>query len=109
MQDARPLPAHLVQQFQGRRATTCLDNNAWRKRLATAGQNPRAMNLSCCDSLMPVSSIFGTNEGGFFIHRNMAYLVPPHTQRVIERYAIPCPFGCGDRVRIGTSEKGLRH
>lgn len=77
MKDARPLPAYLVQRFQGWRATTYHDNKSWYRRLAEGGQHPRAMVISCCDSRVHVTSIFGADEGEFFIHRNIANLVPP--------------------------------
>ena len=37
------------------------------------------MVISCCDSRVHVTSIFGADEGEFFIHRNIANLVPPYT------------------------------
>ncbi len=76
---ARPLPSYLVQRFHGWRATTYRDNKAWFKRLAEGGQHPRAMVISCCDSRVHVTSIFGADEGEFFIHRNIANLVPPYS------------------------------
>jgi len=78
MDQAKPLPAYLVQRFQGWRATAYQDNKAWYKRLAESGQHPRAMVISCCDSRVHVTSIFGADEGEFFIHRNVANLVPPY-------------------------------
>ena len=75
---ARPLPAYLVSRFQGWKATTYKDNRAWYRRLAESGQHPRAMVISCCDSRVHVTSIFGADEGEFFIHRNIANLVPPY-------------------------------
>lgn len=75
---ARPLPAYLVSRFHGWRATTYQDNKAWFRRLAQSGQHPRAMVISCCDSRVHVTSIFGADEGEFFIHRNVANLVPPY-------------------------------
>lgn len=78
MHRARPLPAYLVQRYQGWRATTFTDNAAWYRRLAEEGQRPRAMVISCCDSRVHVTSIFGADEGEFFIHRNIANLVPPY-------------------------------
>ena len=75
---ARPLPAYLVSRFHGWKATTYQDNKAWYRRLAAAGQHPRAMVISCCDSRVHVTSIFGADEGEFFIHRNVANLVPPY-------------------------------
>lgn len=78
MNAAKPLPAYLVQRYQGWKATTYSDNRAWYKRLATEGQRPRAMVISCCDSRVHVTSIFGADQGEFFIHRNIANLVPPY-------------------------------
>ena len=78
MDKARPLPSYLVQRFHGWRATAYQDNKAWYKRLAESGQHPRAMVISCCDSRVHVTSIFGADEGEFFIHRNVANLVPPY-------------------------------
>ena len=37
------------------------------------------MVISCCDSRVHVTSIFGAEEGEFFIHRNIANLVPPYS------------------------------
>ncbi|OCX66766.1 carbonic anhydrase [Thioclava sp. SK-1] len=74
----KPLPAYLVQRFLGWKATTYSENQAWYKRLASEGQRPRAMVISCCDSRVHVTSIFGADSGEFFIHRNIANLVPPH-------------------------------
>lgn len=78
MQYAKPLPSYLVQRFHGWHATAYQDNKAWFRRLAASGQHPRAMVISCCDSRVHVTSIFGADEGEFFIHRNIANLVPPY-------------------------------
>ncbi len=75
---AKPLPGYLVQRYQGWKATTYQENQAWYRRLADNGQHPRAMVISCCDSRVHVTSIFGADQGEFFIHRNIANLVPPH-------------------------------
>jgi carbonic anhydrase len=78
MDAAKPLPSYLIQRYQGWKATTYSDNRAWYKRLANEGQRPRAMVISCCDSRVHVTSIFGADQGEFFIHRNIANLVPPY-------------------------------
>ena len=36
------------------------------------------MVISCCDSRVHVTAIFGSDTGEFFIHRNVANLVPPY-------------------------------
>jgi carbonic anhydrase len=76
MKEAKPLPGYLVQRYHGWKATTFAENSAWYRRLASDGQHPRAMVISCCDSRVHVTSIFGADQGEFFIHRNVANLVP---------------------------------
>ncbi|MCQ0969419.1 carbonic anhydrase (plasmid) [Paracoccus sp. TK19116] len=78
MTSARPLPQYLVSRFHGWKATTYAESSAWYRRLVDEGQRPRAMVISCCDSRVHVSSLFGADSGEFFIHRNIANLVPPH-------------------------------
>ena len=78
MRDAKPLPSYLVQRYHGWKATTYAENRTWFRRLAEDGQRPRAMVISCCDSRVHVTSIFGADQGEFFIHRNVANLVPPY-------------------------------
>ena len=78
MDQIRPLPGFLVQRYHGWKATSYSENQAWFRRLADEGQRPRGMIISCCDSRVHVSSIFGADAGEFFIHRNVANLVPPY-------------------------------
>jgi carbonic anhydrase len=78
MIEAKPLPAYLVKRYHGWKATTYAENSAWYRRLASDGQHPRAMVISCCDSRVHVTSIFGADQGEFFIHRNVANLVPAY-------------------------------
>ncbi|MGZ9808909.1 carbonic anhydrase [Pseudoroseicyclus sp. H15] len=79
MIDTQPLPEYLVRRYHGWKATTYAENRAWYRRLAAEGQRPRAMIISCCDSRVHVTSIFGADQGEFFIHRNIANLVPAFT------------------------------
>lgn len=78
MDRAKPLPEYLTRRYQGWKATGYAENEAWYRHLADMGQHPRAMIISCCDSRVHVTSIFGADQGEFFIHRNIANLVPPH-------------------------------
>ena len=77
MKHAQPLPATLLQRYHGWRATTFNANKAWYQRLAQEGQRPRCMIISCCDSRVHVTALFGAEQGEFFIYRNIAALVPP--------------------------------
>jgi carbonic anhydrase len=78
MEKAKPLPNYLVQRYHGWKATGYVENQSWYRQLARGGQHPRAMVISCCDSRVHVTSIFGADQGEFFIHRNIANLVPPY-------------------------------
>ena len=80
MKRVRPLPSYLVQRYQGWKATKYRDNQAWYRHLANEGQHPRAMVICCCDSRVHVTAIFGADQGEFFLHRNIANLVPPFTE-----------------------------
>ncbi|MDB2408135.1 carbonic anhydrase [Jannaschia sp.] len=78
MRPTKPLPKSFVQRFHGWKATDYVENAAWYRRLATEGQRPRTMVIACCDSRVDVLSLFGAERGEFFVHRNIANLVPPH-------------------------------
>lgn len=78
MKSAKPLPAYLVKRYHGWKATDYSENQSWYRRLAKEGQRPRAMVISCCDSRVHITSIFGAETGEFFIHRNIANLIPPY-------------------------------
>ncbi|MBT6865198.1 MAG: carbonic anhydrase [Planktomarina temperata] len=95
MVHVKPLPNYLIQRYHGWKATTFEDNHAWYRRLASEGQRPRAMVISCCDSRVHVTAIFGAEQGEFFIHRNIANLVPaylpdgePHGTSAAVEYAV---------------------
>ena len=95
MDAVKPLPTYLVQRYHGWKATTFEDNHSWYRRLASEGQRPRAMVISCCDSRVHVTAMFGAEQGEFFIHRNIANLVPaylpdgePHGTSAAVEYAI---------------------
>ena len=78
MKFTKPLPNYLIKRYHGWFATGFTENKSWYKRLAEEGQRPRAMIISCCDSRVHATSIFGADRGEFFIHRNIANLVPPY-------------------------------
>ena len=46
--------------------------------LATYGQNPEIMIISCCDSRVDPEIIFNAMPGELFVARNVANLVPPY-------------------------------
>jgi len=72
------LPSYLIKRYKDWKATGYEENKSWYNKIAKEGQNPSFMIISCCDSRLHVTSIFGADSGEFFIHRNIANLVPPY-------------------------------
>ncbi len=72
-----PLPQFLVNRYSIWKNNSFVDKSEKFKMLAKSGQSPSSMIISCCDSRVNVTSILGADEGEFFIHRNIANLVPP--------------------------------
>ena len=71
-----PLPEFLVTRYKKWKSSSYLEGENHFKTLAFIGQSPSTMVISCCDSRIHATSIFGADAGEFFIHRNIANLVP---------------------------------
>jgi carbonic anhydrase len=78
MDHAKPLPEMLAARYRDWRASTYQTNRAGYARLARQGQAPQIMIISCCDSRVMVSEMFQAEAGDYFVHRNIAALVPPY-------------------------------
>jgi carbonic anhydrase len=78
MDHARPLPPELVARYRAWQGRRTPEDIAAFAEAAGKHQNPKAMIIACCDSRVLISEIFGNEPGDFFIHRNIANLVPPH-------------------------------
>jgi carbonic anhydrase len=76
---ASPLPGYLIDRYRSWHAQRFTDNRAWYARLASEGQRPRVMMVSCCDSRVNVVEMFGAEPGDLFVVRNVANLVPPYS------------------------------
>ena len=74
-----PLPEFLVNRYKDWKSSSYPKNANQFKRLASFGQSPSTMVISCCDSRVHATSIFGADAGEFFIHRNIANLVPTYS------------------------------
>ena len=66
-----PLPKFLIDRYKKWKSSEYLKNEVNLRNLASTGQSPSTMVISCCDSRIHATSIFGAEEGEFFIHRNM--------------------------------------
>jgi len=72
------LPTYLIKRYKGWKVTEYEEKKTWFNKIAKEGQKPTTMVISCCDARIHVTSIFGVDTGEFFIHRNIANLVPPY-------------------------------
>ena len=72
-----PLPDFLLNGYKD-----WIDNTFTRKKnlfkKLSRGQNPKALVISCCDSRVHANKIFQADEGDFFIHRNIANIIPKY-------------------------------
>ena len=74
-----PPPKFLIDRYKKWKSNEYLKNERKLRKLASYGQSPSTMIISCCDSRIHATSIFGADEGEFFIHRNIANLVPKYS------------------------------
>ena len=77
MHHARPLPPELLARYRAWQERRTPEDIAHHAEAAAHDQSPKAMIITCCDSRVLISEIFGNEPGDFFIHRNIANLVPP--------------------------------
>ena len=72
-------PKFLIDRYKNWKSSEYLKYKVKFRKLASSGQSPSTMVISCCDSRIHATSIFEADEGEFFIHRNIANLVPPYS------------------------------
>ena len=73
----KPLPTFLIKRYKDWKKIGYEEKKLWFNKIANEGQNPSTLVISCCDSRIHVTSIFGVDNDEFFIHRNIANIVPP--------------------------------
>jgi carbonic anhydrase len=71
-------PEHLADRFRRFKFRHFAPNMDTYEDLATHGQNPEVMVVSCCDSRVDPETIFSAMPGELFVVRNVANLVPPY-------------------------------
>ena len=78
MTETRPFPPVLAQAYKTWKQNSFpMQAEAFTK-LARDGQAPDFMVISCCDSRVLPTDIFGACAGDMFVHRNIANLVPAY-------------------------------
>ncbi len=71
--------SNLIDGYRAFRSHFFQDNRAYFEQLITADQRPTFMIISCCDSRVDPTVIFGVAPGDVFMLRNVANLVPPYS------------------------------
>jgi carbonic anhydrase len=71
-------PEHLADRFRRFKYRHFGPNMDHYEKLATFGQHPDVMVVSCCDSRVDPETIFSAMPGELFVMRNVANLVPPY-------------------------------
>lgn len=71
-------PETLTDRFRRFKHRIYVPNADQYEELATYGQSPEVMLISCCDSRVDPETIFNAMPGELFVARNVANLVPPH-------------------------------
>ena len=71
-------PERLTDRFRRFKHRHFVPNADHYEELATYGQDPEVMIISCCDSRVDPETIFTAMPGEMFVVRNVANLVPPY-------------------------------
>lgn len=108
----KSLPKSLIDRYQDWKSSSFEKNKDWYEKVVKDGQSPPVMVISCCDSRVHATAMFGADTGEFFIHRNIANLIPPYnadgdhhgTSAAIE-FAV-CSLGVSHIIILGHSNCG---
>jgi carbonic anhydrase len=71
-------PENLTDRYRRFKHRIYVPNADQYEELATFGQSPEIMMISCCDSRVDPETIFNAMPGELFVARNVANLVPPY-------------------------------
>ncbi len=71
-------PDHLADRYRRFKFRHFSPNQDHYEQLASNGQNPEVMLISCCDSRVDPETILSAMPGELFVVRNVANLVPPY-------------------------------
>ena len=82
------LPDFLIDKYKDWKKNFFLKNKELYIELEANGQKPKAMIISCCDSRVDPNKIFNGKPGDYFVHRNVANLVPIYNLNKTENHEI---------------------
>ncbi len=71
-------PDHLIDRYKRFQSGYFTSHRDHYERLASLGQQPDTMIVSCCDSRVDPEKIFDSMPGELFVLRNVANLIPPY-------------------------------
>ncbi len=75
------IPKFLIERYQFWKKNTFEDYKDIYQEASKNAQKPVAMIITCCDSRILENTIFGGSVGDYFIHRNIANIVPPKNDK----------------------------
>jgi len=75
------IPKFLIERYQFWKKNTFQDYKGIYQQASKTAQKPIAMIITCCDSRILENTIFGGSVGDYFIHRNIANIVPSKNEK----------------------------
>ena len=75
------IPKFLIERYQFWKKNTFEDYKDIYHQASKSAQKPIAMIITCCDSRILENTIFGGGVGDYFIHKNIANIVPPKNDK----------------------------
>ena len=75
------LPKYLIAKYKYWKENSYPKNKRKYKKLVKHGQKPKIMIIACCDSRIHPTSILGEEPGIFFMHRNIANIIPTYNKK----------------------------
>ena len=75
------IPKFLIERYKFWKKNTFEDYKNFYDLASKTAQKPIAMIITCCDSRILENSIFGGGIGDYFVHRNIANIVPHKNEK----------------------------
>tara|TARA_X000000950_G_scaffold180762_1_gene219233 strand:+ start:10019 stop:10651 length:633 start_codon:yes stop_codon:yes gene_type:complete len=77
------IPKFLIERYQFWKKNTFEDYKNIYHQASKTAQKPIAMIVTCCDSRILENTIFGGGIGDYFVHRNIANIVPSKNDKAL--------------------------